>query len=104
MRLSLVGMCFLFIGSTFLFLSLQYDFGSLSKIKSGFFPTIISSILCICGAILIKKENHTFYIDKNILFWIFLSILCFCIFTYLFNMYVGVIFMGICYFYGFRNT
>jgi len=104
MRLSLVGMCFLFIGSTFLFLSLQHDFGSISKIKPGFFPTIISSILCICGIILLKKDNPPFYIDKNVLFWIIMSISCFCIFTYLFNIYVGVLFMGISYFYGFRNT
>lgn len=105
MKISVVGVCFLLLGSTFLFLSLQYPFGSLSKIGPGFFPSIISGILIVLSVVVWAADKQPAQsIDVRSIVVVFLSIISFISFVYFFNLIAGCLAMAVMYFCGFRNV
>lgn len=52
----LSGLLFLVISVPFLFLSLNYEIGSISAMGPGFIPLAASSILTLFGVVILIKE------------------------------------------------
>lgn len=105
MKISVVGVCFLLLGSTFFFLSLQYPFGFLTKIGPGFFPSIISGILIVLSVVVWMADKQPVQcIDFRSIVVVFLSILSFVLFVYFFNLIAGCLAMAVMYFCGFRDV
>lgn len=103
MKFSLVGIYFLFLGSIFCYLSYQLDFGNLHRVGTGALPFLLSIFLIMIGIYACLFHN-SFLIDFNYhsFLVVLISIICFCIFTYWINIYLGILVTGIIYFYGSR--
>lgn len=52
----LAGLIFILMGVTFLWLGLDFGFGSMLRIGPGFFPVILSSLLIILGITVFAKS------------------------------------------------
>lgn len=103
MKITVIGMCFLAMGCTFLFLSLQYSFGSLAKVGPGFFPTVVSLLLVASSFLFFRKRVIDVVNYKPILV-VLASIISFAVSLYWFNIYAAVLVLTIVYFWGVRDV
>ena len=99
MKTTAIGMCFLVMGCTFLFLSSHYSFGSPAKVGPGFFPTIVSVLLVASSLSFFRKRTVDAFNYRPILI-VLASIISFAVSLYFFNIYVAVLALTVVYFLG----